>query len=481
MKKTRSLNNLAIPFQCLAALAAINLASCASESDPQGSEALELIEEELVEEAAEASGPDRAAIAALAYRDQVQWLDPAVRQRMDDATLENILDYLEDQIPSQEVVATVRHESDTIDCIPWASQKSVRNLRAAGIAVDEQLVAPRTLVEQESQASKEEALDPNAVESEQPPIGKDSVAPFQAPLCPKGTVAMRRTPLSEVAAYGSVEGYIKRPPPATQLHEHVAVEKNTKNYGNEGFINTWKPSVPTTGDFSLVQFWTKRGTGANLETVELGVIRWGGDTDTRLFIFTTNANYDPTIANSICWNADCGAFVQTDNTFALSQAMTPYSVSNGSQYSTFYKLQKDGDSGHWWVAVADKWVGYWPRTWFDSNGIRNYAATVQWGAEVYDDSGPHHTTADIGSGGYAAEGFGRAAYIRRMRYLTDVTGGVIYWSEASGTSWVGSHDTRCYTGLSGLSTDANWKYYLYAGGEGYNWFTGGDPAVLCRF
>lgn len=57
-------------------------------------------------------------------------------------------------------------------------------------------------------------------------------------------------------------------------------------------------------------------------------------------------------------------------------------------------------------------MGYWPGSLFNSLG--DGATKVEWGGEVYTQTGERHTTTDMGSGHFAEEGFKKASYIKNL-------------------------------------------------------------------
>lgn len=85
-------------------------------------------------------------------------------------------------------------------------------------------------------------------------------------------------------------------------------------------------------------------------------------------------------------------------------------------------------NGNWWVRVDGEWAGYYPYckggdarpcdegTLFSNSGIRDEADRLDWYGEVFDRSAPDATSTNMGSGQYASEGFGRAAYFRNLTY-----------------------------------------------------------------
>ena len=385
-------------------------------------------------------GPDYAAELAA--------LDPGLRESVPAEELRRMVDYLKMRIPADAVADTVESRGDVFDCVDVNEQPSVRQLRAQGVSVDVDKTPPTV-----SQSDPPEDDDPR--------IGK-TTATLEQP-CPERTIPIRRIPLSEVAQCGTLEAYLA--PPGVNYREHVQAQKGITNYGGEARLNIWNPYVESYGDFSLTQLWVFRGLNTPyLETVEAGSIHRQNQTYARLFIFFTPDNY-----NSGCWNTDCG-FVQTDGSITLDGTWSNYSSSGGAQYDQKLALFKGGPNADWWFVVGTTWVGYWPRSLFDSSGIANNADGIFFGGETWDLKGTYHAATDMGGdGSFPGSGFAHAAYQRNMRYYT-YSGGTVYWWKI-GTVSLFATRSECYSGIKYSST-GTWEDYMYFGGPGYNYGTG---------
>jgi hypothetical protein len=150
------------------------------------------------------------------------------------------------------------------------------------------------------------------------------------------------------------------------------------------------------------------------------------------------------------------------------------SASGGNQYSLDVEVRLW--QGNWWVWAAGEWAGYYPMcvgggasapcasgTLFSANGIRDQADRVDWYGEVFDSTSPAPTSTDMGSGQFAATGWGQAAYFRNLTYYWAPS---TYWWWNSGTP--SATDSNCYS-VSGpfySSTDPNYHNWFYFGGPG---------------
>jgi hypothetical protein len=113
-----------------------------------------------------------------------------------------------------------------------------------------------------------------------------------------------------------------------------------------------------------------------------------------------------------------------DGTFAS------YSTSGGAPYSQQMALTKLYASDNWHFMFGTKWVGYWSRSYFDTNGLCDTANGITFGGEVSDDGSTAiptllHTTTRMGGDGTFGSNAGRwqhAAYQKRMQSQYTVNG-----------------------------------------------------------
>lgn len=293
--------------------------------------------------------------------------------------------------------------------------------------------------------------------------------------CEEGTVPRRRITLNEMARFEKFDDYFARVPShlrpqeeapgagPSSVHQYATHYQPTPTNGAEAMLNVWSPSTELTSEFSLSQLWISGGhnVGETLQTVEAG---WQvypdkyGDGRARLFIYFTPDNY----TSGGCYNVDCSAFVQVDNSVALGSHFASYSTANGAQLVSGYRIQQNA-TGDWWVQIAGTWLGFWPRSLFASPGLSDGGTRVTFGGEIIDNrTSDRHTQTDMGSGAFPSGGFGLAAYQRSMAFyqglsapkLTSV-GGV---ASASGAN--------CYDITT--STASDWGRYIFFGGPGYD-------------
>lgn len=107
-------------------------------------------------------------------------------------------------------------------------------------------------------------------------------------------------------------------------------------------------------------------------------------------------------------------------------------------------------------------IGYWPSILF--NHLRNGATEITWGGEITNYRvNLQHTMTNMGSGGFASEGYERASYFRKLRIYDECN------------TWKPIHDhvpeyfttqESCYNIRYAYETD--WGDYFFYGGPGRN-------------
>lgn len=328
-------------------------------------------------------------------------------------------------------------------------------------------------------------------------LAQGEVAPTQrygseTRLCPSGTIPRLHVDLNTLVRFESLEDYFRKVPryldsrdgvgepqelqaPAvgpvplaagpTDEHQYATYRQYVTNIGAEAALNLWSPYTELNSEFSLSQMWVANGSGANTETVEAGwqvFVNKYGNSSARLFIYFTPDDYGA----GGCYNLDCSKFVQVDNSVVIGGSFSSYSTSGGAQYAPYFRLQMNS-AGDWWLKYGTAWVGYWPRSLFDSNGIYNSASRVTFGGEIIDHRNLSlHTSTDMGSGAFSSSGFQYSAYQRSMAYYYgSMSAPSIADSNASVSIVTGS---LCYDASTAFDSGSVWRRYMYFGGPGYS-------------
>ncbi|KAL8252139.1 hypothetical protein R6Q59_035832 [Mikania micrantha] len=286
-------------------------------------------------------------------------------------------------------------------------------------------------------------------------------------FCPNGTIPIRRTTEKDILRANSLKRFGKkirgvRHYSKNDGHEHaVAFVNGNRYYGAKATMNVWTPVVTEPYEFSLSQLWVISGSfGNDLNTIEAG---WQvspelyGDSYPRFFTYWTTDAYKTTG----CYNLLCSGFVQTNNKIAIGAAISPRSSYRGKQFDIDVMIWKDPKHGHWWLQFGSKaLIGYWPSFLF--NHLQKHASMIQFGGEIVN-SRPkgHHTNTQMGSGHFAHEGYGKAAYFRNLQ--------VVDWENSlvplANLHLLADHP-NCYGIKAGKSNV--WGNYIYYGGPGRN-------------
>ncbi|WP_164019546.1 neprosin family prolyl endopeptidase [Pyxidicoccus trucidator] len=370
----------------------------------------------------------------------------------------------------------VRHhfqspDGDDIDCVDLYRQPA---LRQPGMESHVIQFAPSTFPKELDEAPTGPAVA-DARQPAQAELAFSLDATGAVQRCPQGTIPILRVTLDTLKRFKSLEDFRSKVPShlsgdalragSTALHQYAAYRQTVDNLGAESALNVWNPAVEVASEFSLSQIWVARGSGADTETVEGGWQNYRnlyGDNNSRLFIYFTPDNY----GSGGCYNLTCAGFVQTDTSIVIGSSFTNYSASGGAQHEIKLFWFKDGTAGNWWLRVGTTWVGYYPRTKFDANGIADKGGRVTFGGEIINNqTAGRHTHTDMGSGAFAAQGWQQAAYQRQIQYVDTAN---VYRSPASLSAI--TTDSFCYdsSAVANDTSAGGWGRYFYFGGSGYN-------------
>lgn len=373
--------------------------------------------------------------------------------------------YIAQFVRPEDVVATIKLPSgDICDCVAVDKQPALRRPEMKGHVL--RLEPPR------SPDTKQ--VDATVTLVGDPALPRVLVTPRQeygadGRLCPEKSVPIRRLDISILDNFETLEDFFRARPPheltgPTALHQYANSGFSGDNWGAQSTLNVWSPYTESASEFSLSQIAVARGSGSNRETVEAGWQKYRdlyGDYRPRLFIYFTPDNY----GSGGCYNLTCGAFVQVNNTVYIGGGFTNISAEPhpSTAWEFTIRWQRHGDTGDWWLKYGDTWVGYYPSSLFDNNGLRPRGSRASFFGEIIDrQPGGRHTRTDMGSGHFPGDGFGYAAYQRKVRMIT--TSNV--WNIRPTLS-VSRSDANCYD-ISLHSSSGSWERYFYFGGPGYN-------------
>ncbi|XP_058760639.1 protein neprosin-like [Vicia villosa] len=216
-------------------------------------------------------------------------------------------------------------------------------------------------------------------------------------FCPEGTIPIRRR--KEYKFFGRKD--------ISQRHYHATAIVEGGFTGAKANINIWTPSVEKKDEYSAAKIWIISQSFS--EFIEVGWQVFPSkyrDNKPRLFVYWTADGYKRTG----CYNLECPGFIQTNREIYLERAIFRTSTYNNNQCGLNLRIEQDTDSGHWWLGYGDGHiVGYWPSNLFKE--LKGEAHLVQFGGEVLDvNPSGYHTATSMGSGHFAEEGFGKAAF-----------------------------------------------------------------------
>ena len=302
------------------------------------------------------------------------------------------------------------------------------------------------------------------------PLSADQKDRFgNAMACATRTIPMARITLDGLAKFTSLDAFFRKSPnggglpplntvaPAvTATHRYAHAYQSADNLGGHSYLNVWAPAIWANQIFSLSQHWYVGGSGSGLQTAEVG---WQvypqlySSTMPVFFIYWTADGYNQTG----CYNLTCGAFVQTNSSWAIGGALSPSSTLNGPQYEVevaYYLYQ-----GNWWLYVngttSDNAIGYYPGTIYNGGALSNNASYIDYGGEVVGTT----SFPPMGSGQFASAGYGNAAYQRTIYYFT-TTGGASNASLTASQQWPDNYTAVVTNYLS------PWNETLFFGGPG---------------
>jgi hypothetical protein len=402
-------------------------------------------------QAGQAPEPGNSAPNIPAGGDRVQ--SPAERARMEQ--------YVAQLQAAKHVLKTFDGPSgEIIDCVDVYNQPSLKRQGMEGHAVQ---LEPTT--------KPPEAREEQGLKRDQQIQVPNQLFTLTGQTCPEKSAPMARLTMETLKHFSTLDEFfrkgseLERPTggsSGSSTHEYAHAARTVDNWGAESIFNVWSPYVERENEFSLSQIWVVRGSGGDRETVEGG---WQvyrdlyGDWRAHLFIYFTPDNY----GSGGCYNLSCNGFVQTNNSVYIGGGFNNYSTAGGGQWEFKMLWYKDGTEGHWWLRYGDTWVGYYPRTLFDNNGLRNNASRVDFGGEIVNKrTDNRHTRTDMGSGHWPYEGYGQAAYQRGVRYVDTSN----FYQRATGLNRSVTNN-MCYD-LDLHSSSGSWEEYFYFGGSGFN-------------
>src|ERR1043166_5560312 len=303
-----------------------------------------------------------------------QHLAAAASKARDTATVQEMRDHLVRHYQGVQAEHSFKDENGSIfDCVPIAQQPAMRQ-KGEGPA---KAPGPPPAAEP-AQAGAQAGDRPTHQAMQLHADRKDQHGNVMQ--APAGTIPMRRLTVENLARFETLRHFFQKSPygsstppheggatplipqggsaavnaaiapavPATHRWAHAF--QNVANHGGHSLLNVWDPPIGANQVFSLSQHWYVGGSGAGLQTAEVGwqvYPQMYGNTKPVFFIYWTADNYH----SKGCYNLSCPAFVQTNGAWAIGGAIAPpWSVAAGQQREievSFFLTQ-----GRWWLYVG---------------------------------------------------------------------------------------------------------------------------------
>ena len=371
--------------------------------------------------------------------------------------LAKIQAYLNSRYMASDVWRTfIAATGQTIDCIDWFAQPSVKAMAAKGTPITQIPTPP--------------PLPTGLVKASIPDWALNGVPDNNGVprTCAPNGVAMVRVTVAEILAAGGLDAYLARPrghggPPATYNSPGYAHEKErfngslnpVINYG-QSVLSINSPTIPQNyssfWDHSISQTWMLSGTGYNIcqngmcsvpgqsdcatacvQTFETGWDVESGASTASFFIFGTNDGY-----TTACYANSCASFIYIPGNWIWDTYPLPVNLPGSNWQQWELQVVTFNYDSTWWLWVNGGYIGFFEsaalgwNTNFFTGMMQNAAQDFQAGGEVYDDTSTW--VVPMGSGASATAGFEQSAYMHDFLACDQTLGLCLYdFSPVTGT------------------------------------------------
>lgn len=256
-------------------------------------------------------------------------------------------------------------------------------------------------------------------------------------------------------------------------HWYAGTRQSVWNLGAKATFSCFRPELSTRRRMSLLQMSVARTSvpgvpGRKVQTLEAGWMRNPRSVrHPHMFTYYTVNSYVSPGDYRGGYNAKVKGWVQVDREYYPGMRL-PVSRVGGVQRSVRLRFRRHRDN--WWLAVNDRWIGYYPGRIFWRRGVpsdrtlaskSNYIA--MYGEATQEKLRPWPLTrTQMGSGKFPEEGWGRAAYIRQMTYTDLNRVDRTYTGPSRSVTEPMRYD--CMT--NELLGDSFWGSYMFVGGPG---------------
>ncbi|ONK60717.1 uncharacterized protein A4U43_C08F21820 [Asparagus officinalis] len=220
--------------------------------------------------------------------------------------------------------------------------------------------------------------------------------------CPLGTVQIRRTTKNDLIHAKTLQNHIKghnsfQSKIASLNGSHFAVMKSVlgEYYGSHAALVVYGFPNITLNQLTMSEIWVIGGAEGPED--EVNVVQAGWDAD----------GY-----KKACYNLECQGFVVVSRSASPGIEIFPLSTYGGIQELIDITIFKDQETGNWWLAFGDDFVGYWPKENFNK---MEKATEVDWGGAVY--SPLNEPSPPMGSGHLPFEGLNKTCYFLNVELV----------------------------------------------------------------
>ncbi|XP_044452577.1 uncharacterized protein [Triticum aestivum] len=279
---------------------------------------------------------------------------------------------------------------------------------------------------------------PQSISTKSPSM--DVIPQAQLPLieCPTGMIPILRNNRRVQTPIETIDKVT-----TNEEHEVAGVEYYDELYGTRAKINIYNPMVKNNS--------VADGIGAGSWVYP----SYSGDNSARFHVAWVDGL-------KTCPDHDCGVFVQVSSSVGLGGRLKPVSVYKGPQYMIDVAIFKDPVTKHWWVAYGPQniHIGYWPREIF--HFMKDQCNYALWGGYV---QGPTASSdsPQMGSGHFASEGLGKAAFVRNIEILNKKNKYVI--PDENKFGYVTTNLSK-YTAKGSVDGYSQFGVHTYYGGPG---------------
>ncbi|EMS53147.1 hypothetical protein TRIUR3_00939 [Triticum urartu] len=270
--------------------------------------------------------------------------------------------------------------------------------------------------------------------------------------CPTGTVPILRSNGSSTIATHNIDG-LKN----DMQWERAGLTYMGDLYGARASLNVWEPKVKGSQDSSAIWISIENRRGQRPDRLSAGLRvapALSGDAFVRLHV----AWFDG-YSKKGCIDHSCPGYVQVHPHIGPGSRIQPSSVYGGDQRVAGIQIFKEPKSNYWWVSYNNIAIGYWPGGLFEF--IRYKGDLAFWGGQVEGPTASSKST-QMGSGHFASEGFGKAAFIRKIEIADDT---VKFATPDRYLVGQGSSDPSKYT-TGGFEISKDFGMTIFYGGPG---------------